>query len=356
MGALFDAELQTHEFVVWPLLYVLLAVAAFFVAEFFRKHVFLAFYIYFLLFLGLLPINIIYKDSFFMTIKFIIVNVPYLLILLSLIATIPSSSVQSVRSSGNCYKLNAWLHKICAKLFKFSVEQSEQQDYHGTAGWFSWIIWFFFIANMLVAVMDEVSAARSTGNYYTIGNSLCGIVLCLPLNFPIPLQRVRVSDHSEYYLFVSSEMNAFEFRLDSLSLLWIIAYTSWDACFLFGDYNTLYVLAVAILHLGVPLCRSLIHRRYDLWLHWRAYALGVTLFLMLINELDKVLVNEATIIDAQRTGSKLAFCVWGSINCLAAVISFVLQMVAFCRKKTKQNLDEANATEHGNESIVAVES
>eukprot|EP01084_Bolivina_argentea_P124735 221011_1 len=250
--SLFDDEIITVDMIVLLIIFILIAIVTFGVAEYFRRNLFMGLYIYIIVFIVLLPFNMMTDSAgLFVKIKVIIVNIPYSLLIFSLIALIPLQSLESNHNFHKfepCSKVHFFVHKICRKIFKFSMLTDEPEtnlgddnnDIHGYALWFSWVFWAIVVVNMLVAIVSDFQ------NGY-ITNPICGLLLILPLNFPIPIKSLSIKKH-EYILFVNKECNQFEFRLHSLSLLWDIVYTSWDCCVLFGFSGNFQIFLFGIVH------------------------------------------------------------------------------------------------------------
>eukprot|EP01084_Bolivina_argentea_P150069 262068_1 len=334
MSNLFDNMLSKQENLALFALYAVVAIIASVVAELFRRKIFAAFYLFTIAFLILLPINMaITVSSLFVKIKFIIVGCPYILISAALIGCISDQYAQESLSKINqslvkffkqCFKIKTNIPK---KEFAVMYGNGTDDDTYGYSVWFSWFLYILIIINMLVAVAKEEH----------LTNAIAGVLYCLPLNIPVPIKSWTVSQKHEYYLYIDSKNGLYELRIFGISLLWIIGYTSWDICLLYHGGKWLVLWLVSI-HLGIPLIRSLWKKRIDLYIHYRTFALGITLF---INALRYMKQYNAD--DVEVTHDKMVYTIWGSINAVLAIINFCVQLYLFCkaRKEASTSDDES---------------
>lgn len=326
---LLDDNLTNEEAVLWTLIFVIITVIVFTIAELFRRRIFIAFYTILLLFMGCIPF-IVFDSApdvtWFMRTKYFIVIIPYLLIVVSLISIISDQDYKN-----NLSTINRFIHSTANRICNINIllQEDKQElintlnqtdhvndDIYGHANWFSLIAYITIIVNILVAVIDDVIHGGYT-------NAICGVILCLPLNTPIPIKSWSVSQKYEYYLYVNDQHNRFELRIFSVSSLYIFTYVSWNLCLLLNVYKRMYTIWMCMVHLGVPLCRVLWNRRIDLWWQYRALALAMELILNNVKFIKSFHLHEA----ATFVGYKGVFLIWGSLNIIFAIINWIMQYI-----------------------------
>eukprot|EP01084_Bolivina_argentea_P063439 115831_1 len=191
------------QWAIYIIAHLLYAVLTYAVAEYFRKRVFIAFYGYLLLYIGVMPFLFVpHMISTFVIIKYFIVNIPYLLSLLAIMA---------ITTGTNC------IQTLSKKLFPQELLVSKDNaDTHGHKTWMSWLWWAVFVLNMIVALFDDLDKG-------SIPNAICSAILCLPFNWPIPIQSLSVTQtpNGEYYTYVNKSQTVFELRVHGLSFLWV---------------------------------------------------------------------------------------------------------------------------------------
>ena len=196
------------------------------------------------------------------------------------------SVISDQNYKNNLSKINQFVYKIFNKIFRinavlqqnkaqFAVLPSSNDQSDDTYAYSTWFAWTWYVI-LLINIISTVHAEITIDKHYI--NATSGILLCLPWNLPIPIKSWSVSQKYEYYLYINDEHKIFEFRVFGTSLLWIIAYCSWNLLFLYGD-GRIFALWFGLIHISVPVIRSLWKKRIDLFWNYRAFALAVSLFL-----------------------------------------------------------------------------
>eukprot|EP01084_Bolivina_argentea_P063438 115830_1 len=315
------------QWAIYIIAHLLYAVLTYVIAEYFRKRVLTAFYGYVLLFIAVIPFLFVpHAIPTFITIKYFIVNIPYLLMLFNIMA---------ITSGSNC------IQTLSKKLLRQELTISKDNgDIHGYKPWISWFWWALFVLNVFVALCEDIVEG-------SIANAICGVILCLPFNWPIPIQSLSVtqSPNGEYYTFVNNTQTVFELRVHGISFLWVVVYTSWNCCLLLSFYGMAWMPLCAVTHLGVPLAKCIIDKRTDLWLFYRAFALGfLILGYTIVDQIDSFPLDRVVIYDKDVSEQKYhLFFIWGVVNCVGASINFIIQFTAW--KRTKEKISIAKKTE-----------
>eukprot|EP01084_Bolivina_argentea_P231904 390971_1 len=106
------------------------------IAECFRRRIFIEFYVYLLLFIGTSPF-LFYPDPDIIPrmaqIKYFFISIPYLLMLMAIMAITPGNSI---------------IQRLSSKIFKLNVTNTDELSSarQGYRTWISWLWWTVFVS------------------------------------------------------------------------------------------------------------------------------------------------------------------------------------------------------------------
>eukprot|EP01083_Nonionella_stella_P074506 202140_1 len=289
------------------------------IAEYFRRRIFIAFYVYLLLFIGTSPF-LFYPDPDIIPrmaqIKYFFISIPYLLMLMAIMAITPGNSI---------------IQRLSSKIFKLNVTNTDELSSarQGYRTWISWLCWTVFVFPVFYGSFVD-------SNDGSITNAVCGIILCLPFNFPIPIQSLTATQRpkGEYFVYVNKDNRTYEWRVYGISLLYIIAFSSWFTCFQMGLNGEIWRIWFAFTALGVPLIRAVHNNRSDLWMFYIVFAMGFAAMASVsLRQIKTMRAGVVTYEDYKIQRARDAFLFWGGLNCIGATLNFSIHLWKFCKEK-----------------------
>ncbi len=168
----------------------------------------------------------------------------------------------------------------------------------------NWVLYFFYgvlFLNILEATIKDFALG-----YYT--NAICGLVLCITI--PIPLKYWAISKRSVTDI------------VGYTTIAWNLLYTTWNACFVYGESPNYFASSVCIL-LAAEMY-PIIKKRPELYCTARIYTLAAHL---IIRSCFPGLF--LTLMDSTPWYNDSALAVWGVINAVVAVpylVWFILKV------------------------------
>lgn len=157
-----------------------------------------------------------------------------------------------------------------------------------------WVVFFFygvFFLNILEASLKDLALG-----YYT--NAICGFILCITIPFPPKFWAVSKGKTCDVVGYTS--------------VGWNLLYTTWNACFVFGESPSYFASSVCIL-LAAELY-PLIKKRPELYATARIYTLGAHLILRAC--FPNLFIR---LMDSSRWYSSTALLNWGTVNIVLGV-------------------------------------
>lgn len=158
----------------------------------------------------------------------------------------------------------------------------------------NWVLYFFygvFFLNILEASLKDLALG-----YYT--NAICGFILCITIPIAPKYWAIAKTKSIDIVGFTS--------------IGWNLLYTTWNACFVFGESPNYFASSVCIL-LAAELY-PLIKKRPELYATARIYSLGAHLILRAC--FPNLFLN---LMDSTSWYSSLALVNWGTINIVLGV-------------------------------------
>lgn len=122
--------------------------------------------------------------------------------------------------------------------------------------WTLWFVYGILFLNIMEATLKDVSL----GN---LPNALCGLLLCVTIPFPTKYWKVAVEKHGDLIAYTT--------------VAWNFLYTSWNACFVYGESHMYFASSVCIL-LAAEIY-PLIKKRPELYITARIYTLATHLLI-----------------------------------------------------------------------------
>lgn len=167
----------------------------------------------------------------------------------------------------------------------------------------NWVLYFFFAVlnlNILEATLKDISL----GNYF---NAIAGVILIVTVPFPIK------------YWIVSEEK--YGDVLGYVTLAWAFLYTTWNACFVYGESPAYFFSSCCILMAAVVY--PLIVKKPELYLTSRIYTLIIHLILRAT--FPEMFLQ---LMDASRFHSVTVLNNWGILNAVLALAYLVWYVVS----------------------------
>lgn len=172
----------------------------------------------------------------------------------------------------------------------------------------TWILYFFY-GVLFLNIMEATLKDFALGNYF---NAICGIVLCVTIPIPLKYWAVSMKEGCDIVGYTT--------------IAWNILYTTWNACFVFGESPNYFASSVCIL-LAAEIY-PMIKRRPELYCTARIYTLAAHLILRAC--FPMLFLN---LMNSTPWYSDQALSLWGAINVIAAV-PYLLWFVLKIKKGT----------------------
>lgn len=158
----------------------------------------------------------------------------------------------------------------------------------------NWILYFFY-AVLFLNIMEATLKDFVLG-YYT--NAICGLILCITIPLPIKYWAINKGKYCDIVGYTS--------------VGWNLLYTTWNACFVFGESPNYFASSACIL-LAAEIF-PLIKKRPELYPTVRIYTLAAHLIIRAC--FPNLFLN---LMDSTSWYSDTALATWGIINLVGAV-------------------------------------
>lgn len=122
-----------------------------------------------------------------------------------------------------------------------------------------WVLWVLY-GVLFLNIMEATIKDFSTGNIF---NAMCGFLLCVTMPFPARYWKMSKEKYGDLIVFTT--------------IFWNLAYTTWNACFVYGESPKYFASTLCIL-LAAELY-PIIMRRPELYIISRVYTLAAHLLI-----------------------------------------------------------------------------
>ncbi len=173
-----------------------------------------------------------------------------------------------------------------------------------------WVLWFLWVV-VAVNITEATIKDFELGNIF---NALCGIILIITM----PLA-------NKAWSLGGKEGN--NDLIVEFSFLWSFLYTIWNAAFVYAENPGF--LASSICILTIPVLRTLINKRTDLWMSARAYTLGVHITIRALYDIF------SPVMDSSSWANQNVLYFWGLINLIIHVLFIGIWLYQKVKKSEK---------------------
>ena len=122
-----------------------------------------------------------------------------------------------------------------------------------------WVLWVLY-GVLFLNIMEATIKDFATGNIF---NAMCGFLLCVTMPFPARYWKMSKEKYGDLIVFTT--------------IFWNLAYTTWNACFVYGESPKYFAASLCIL-LAAEIY-PIIMRRPELYIISRVYTLAAHLLI-----------------------------------------------------------------------------
>lgn len=154
------------------------------------------------------------------------------------------------------------LSVILPTIFLGFVRLATYEDHKGKVWDFikkPWVLWFFY-GILFLNIMEATVKDFTAGNIF---NALCGFLLCVTLPFANTFWKFSKAKHGDLIVYTT--------------VMWNLAYTTWNACFVYGESPKYFAASLCIL-LAAEIYPILLNRP-ELYVIARVYTLATHLLI-----------------------------------------------------------------------------
>ncbi len=170
----------------------------------------------------------------------------------------------------------------------------------------------FFAAMVALNILEASIKGIELGNY---ANGICGLLLMATIPFSI----------KKAWRFDENDRNTL---VSDLTLTWCLLYTSWNACFVYGESPAFFASSLCILL--VPEIYNIVsvkRKKANLWLHARIYTLMIHVSIRSFYDVFTPYMN------AESWHNDLVWKYWGIINVVVMGVYSIWWFIRFVPKK-----------------------
>lgn len=179
--------------------------------------------------------------------------------------------------------------------------------------------YIIFYLVLLINISEATAKGAQGGFYYNAG---CGLILLISLPWPDTAQNANA--HTIYMGFKGYYVDF----LMELPFGWSLLYTSWNAAFVFSTNRPHFLCVCAVL--AVPVVRTIIGRRFDLWMQSRVYTLAIRYLIFGYYDIYSIFADpdqfEYATVEDDAT-------LWGIINLGVGAVYFIWFWIYVCKPK-----------------------
>ena len=202
---------------------------------------------------------------------------------------------------------------------------------------FGIFLYIFLCINIIEAMIFESLWGISNGNvlnWSRIFNIIAGFFTLITIPLPISLLDTRLfgNDNCNYkfgnikfwHCDIKSDYTDLLMYLPNnkynnyIGILWLLLYCSWNVCYSIRFF-TFAVINVAVVHIGVPLIRSIIGYKYGMFVQSRAYILWM--FITIIIAIREDIFQDSGTFYAKPVGNGWVLMIWSVINCILGIVT-----------------------------------